>query len=75
MASIALKIRLVMASRISLSIPKMAGGFSASSVTVSIITPIRCGMSLQRARVRSTTSWTRLFKFTGTRVSCGSLKR
>ena len=54
-ASTALKMRLVSASRISLSCPRMAASGCCSSVRMAIAIPRCCGRSRQRTRVRSIT--------------------
>ncbi len=73
MASTALKTRLIKASRISLSMPATGGRFCPSSERSSITIPRCCGMSDQRARVKSITCCTRTLRSTGDRTNSGLL--
>ena len=66
MASTALNTRFMSASRISLSTAAMRGSAGASSICRSMTAPRCCAMSLQRARVRSTTCSTSRLRSTGT---------
>ena len=69
MASTALNTRLTSASRIWLSTAAIAAAVRLpSSSRTSMATPRCCAMSLQRARVRSTTCRTSLLSSTGTSV-------
>ena len=72
---IELKTRLVSASRISFSAPRITGRSAASCVFSSIMIPRRCGRSLQRARVRLATCWTSTFSSTSVRCTSASVGR